>query len=88
MIDTVDSELATDQDEEGVVDEGKAAHGAETIKSVRGQAIAAARTMGINFTPDEEKIALNLFLKVSSPFFIHSRNLTILGGGWIGSSST
>ena len=78
MIDTVDKELAADQDEEGVMDEGKAAHDAEKVKLVRGQANLAARTMGMNLTTDEERVALDLFPKVlsSSLFFIHSQKLT------------
>jgi hypothetical protein len=64
LIDTVDKEFAADQDEEDVLDEGKAALDAEALKSVSGQANAAALAMGMNITQDEKTVALNLFPKV------------------------
>jgi hypothetical protein len=66
LIDTVAKELDADQEEEDVMDEGKAAHDTETLKSVKGQAISAALAMGMSLTPDEERVALNLFPKVFS----------------------
>ena len=77
MIDTVDKEFAAEQDEEDVMDEGKAAYDAATLKSVKGQAIAAALALDMNLTPDEEKVALNLFPKVLFPIF-HSLAETYL----------
>ena len=74
VIDTVDKELDADRDEEDVMDEGKAAHDTEALKSVKGQAIAAALAMGMSLTPDEESIALNLFPKVLH--FSFTRSLT------------
>ncbi|KAF8960348.1 hypothetical protein BDZ97DRAFT_1905934 [Flammula alnicola] len=63
--DTVDQELSADQDEQGVMDEGKAAHDEAAVNSVKGQAIAAARAMGLSLNPSQEKIALELFPKVA-----------------------
>lgn len=62
--DAVDMEITADQDEAGVMDEGKAAHDEATVNSVKGQAIELAKEMGIRMTPHEEKIALGLFPKV------------------------
>ncbi|KAJ6619310.1 hypothetical protein B0H10DRAFT_1793912 [Mycena sp. CBHHK59/15] len=53
-------------DEEGVMDEGKAAHDEATIRSIKGQAIAEASTKyGLQMTPHEERSALTIFPKVA-----------------------
>ena len=62
--DAVDMEIAAEQDEAGVMDEGKSAHDEATVSSVKGQAIEIAKEIGIRMTPHEEKLALGLFPKV------------------------
>lgn len=64
LVDMVDHELAGDQDEAGVMDEGKDAHNQATVNSVRGQATILAQEMGLLLTLNEEKVALELFPKV------------------------
>ncbi|KAJ7829499.1 hypothetical protein B0H14DRAFT_2366569 [Mycena olivaceomarginata] len=52
-------------DEEGIMDEGKAAHDEATIRSVRGQAIAEGLRRGLQMTAQDEDAALTLFPKVA-----------------------
>ena len=59
--DAVNMEITADQNEAGVMDEGKTAHNEATVNSVKGQTIELAKEMGIWMTPHEEKIALGLF---------------------------
>ena len=67
----VDMEIAAEQDEAGIMDEGKAAHDEATLNSVKGQAIAIGRGLGLLLSPGDEKVALGLFPKVSLlPFLI------------------
>ena len=68
----VDMEIAAEQDEAGVMDEGKSAHDEATVNSVKGQAIEVGRRLGLLLSPGDEKLALGLFPKVSPfPFLIH-----------------
>jgi hypothetical protein len=60
--DPVVAEVAVD--EEGIMDEGKAAHDEATIRSVRGQAIAEGLRRGLRMTAQDEDAALTLFPKV------------------------
>ena len=70
--DMVDMEIAAEQDEAGIMDEGKAAHDKATLNSVKGQAIAIGHGLGLLLSPGNEKEALGLFPKVSPlPFLIH-----------------
>ncbi|KAJ7060829.1 hypothetical protein C8F01DRAFT_988053, partial [Mycena amicta] len=61
--DPVVAEVAID--DEGVMDDGKAAHDEATIRSVRGQAIAEGIARGLRMTPEDDKAALSLFPKVA-----------------------
>jgi len=68
--DTSDDELAVY--EEGVatdaasaVDDGQELHDAALLKTTRGQAIEKMRMNGVTIEPAEEKMALQLFPRVS-----------------------
>ena len=74
-IDAIAREVLGIEDEvDDILDEGKAAHDKATTRSVKDQAIDDAKTeWGLSMTPDEERIALALFPKVSSFDLIHSQ---------------
>jgi hypothetical protein len=57
-------EIAAEQDEASIMDEGKAAHDEATVNSVKGQAITTGRDLGLLLSSDDEKIALGVFPKV------------------------
>ncbi|KAJ6619855.1 hypothetical protein B0H10DRAFT_1792778 [Mycena sp. CBHHK59/15] len=61
--DPVVAEVAVD--EEGIMDEGKAAHDEATIRSVRGQAIAEGIRRGLLMKAEDKNAALTLFPKVA-----------------------
>lgn len=65
-------EIAAEQDDASIMDEGKAAHDEATVNSVKGQAVEIGRGLGLLLSPGVEKVALGLFPKASPlPFLIH-----------------
>lgn len=65
-------EIAAEQDEASIMDEGKAAHDEATVNFVKGQAISIGRELGLSLSSYDENTALGLFLKVSPlPFHMH-----------------
>ncbi len=47
-------------------DDGRNAHDASILKTTRGQAIALMRERGVEIDPEEEKMAMQLFPRVST----------------------
>lgn len=78
----VDMEIAAEQDDAGIMDEGKAAHDEATINSVKGQAIEIGRGLGLLLSPGDEKLALGLFPRVSPLHFKLSNYLLALALRW------
>jgi hypothetical protein len=70
-VDDSDDELAVE--EEGIAtdaaampDDGRDAHNSAIVKTTRDKAIEMMRLGGINIDPEEEKMALQLFPRVSA----------------------
>lgn len=79
-------EIAAEQDEASIMDEGKAAHDEATVNSVRGQAITIGHSLGLLLSPNDEKVALGLFPKVNPfPFFYPSTpsHLDLISVRWL-----
>ena len=84
--DDIAAEEEADAEDPTLIDVGRVTHDNAVVRTIRGQAIQIMKDQGVIIDVGEEKMALQLFPRVSYPLLHTRKSLIKYLGCWISSS--